>query len=29
VTWHFKDSGYAYLPRSNGERDLRTLRVIG
>jgi hypothetical protein len=24
VTWRFKDSGYAYLPGSNGEIDLRS-----
>jgi hypothetical protein len=29
VTWRFKDSGYTYLPGSNGERDLRRLGVIG
>jgi hypothetical protein len=29
VTWRFKDSGYAYLPGSNRERDLRRLGVIG
>jgi hypothetical protein len=27
--WRFKDSGYTYLPRSNGERDLRKVGVIG
>ncbi len=27
--WRFKDSGYAYLPGSKGERDLRRLVVIG
>jgi hypothetical protein len=29
TVWRFKDSGYAYLPGSNGERDLRRLIVIG
>jgi hypothetical protein len=27
--WRFKDSGYTYLPGSNGERDLRKVGVIG
>jgi hypothetical protein len=29
ATWRLKDSGYATLPGSNGERDLRRLGVIG